>query len=86
MGIYENGPKPKASRSKMPAQKADPKKIRNDKDLTSLVKQIKNGPKTAKEILYDSDKNVVGILQRNDEPFFLTQAQSKELEKLQEED
>ena len=82
MSIYENGPKPKASRTKMPSQKADPKKILNDKSLTGLVKQIKNGPTTAKEILYDSDKNVVGILQRNDEPFFLDKAQTKELERL----
>lgn len=83
MSIYDNGPKPRA-RTKTPPQKADAKKIMNDKDLTSLVKQIKGGPTSAKEILYDTDKNVIGVLQRNDTPFFLTQAQAKELQKLQE--
>ena len=84
MSIYENGPKPKASRTKTPPQKANPKDIRNDKDLTTLVKQMKGGPKTAKELLYDTDKNIVGVLQRNDTPFFFTQAQVKELKTLQE--
>jgi hypothetical protein len=84
MGIYENGPKPtKVSRSKTPPQKVNPKQIRNNKDLTTLVQQIKGGPKTAKEILYDTDKNIVGVLQRNDTPFFFTQAQIKELQILQ---
>lgn len=82
MSIYENGSKPRA-RTKTPPQKADPKKILNDKDLASLVKQIKGGPTSAKEILYDTEKNVVGVLQRNDTPFFFTQKQVKELETLQ---
>ena len=85
MSIYENGPKTKASktsRTKTPSQKADPKQILNDKSLTELIKQLNGGPKTAKELLYDSEKNVIGVLQRNDTPFFLTQTQSKELEKL----
>jgi len=85
MSIYENGPKPKASRTKMPPQKADPQKITTKRDLSDLVKQLKNGPTSAKEILYDSDKNIVGILQRNDVPFFLDKPQTKELEKLLEE-
>ena len=83
MSIYENGPKP-TQRTKTPPQKTNPKKILNDKSLTNLVKQIKDGPKTAKEILYDTEKNVVGVLQRNDEPFFLTISQIKELKTLQE--
>ena len=85
MSIYDSGPSPKRNenRNKVPPQKANPKDILNDKDLASLVKQIKGGPTTAKEILFDSDKNVIGVLQRNDTPFFLTTAQVKELEKLQ---
>ena len=89
MSIYENGPKPKASASrknKLPSQKADTKQIVNDKDLTALVKQIKKGPQSAKELLYDSEKNVVGVLQRNGVPFFLSQSQIKELQQLQVKD
>ena len=83
MSIYENGPRPKnKNRTKEPPRKADTKKIRNDKTLTNLVNQISGGPTTAKEILYDTDKNIVGILQRNDDPFFLNPAQTKELERL----
>lgn len=85
MSIYENGPKPKkvgAKRTNIPPQKVDPKEILNDSKLTDLVRRIPGGPDTAKEILYDVDKNIVGVLQRNNEPFILTKEQSKELEKL----
>jgi len=76
MSIYENGVKSKASpRTKMPSQKADTKQILNDKNLSKLVKQIKNGPKSAKEIIYDADKNILGVLQQNNEPFMFDKKQ-----------
>ena len=86
MSIYENGPSPKSGRGEiknplkgnLPPQKVDPKHIMNNRDLTKLVKLMKKGPKTAKEILYDHKKNIVGILQRDDTPFIFTEDQVKE--------
>lgn len=91
MSIYENSGStsaPKAKPKRQPKstsapQAAKPKSIRNDKDLTALVKQIKHGPKSAKELLYDTSKEVIGVLQRDDEPFFFTDAQVKEFKQLQ---
>ena len=83
MSIYENGFNEGApSKSKRPSQKVDVKKIRNDKDLTSLVKQMKKGPKTAKELLYDTDENIVGVLQRNNEPYLFTEYEVAEFIKI----
>ena len=66
MSIYNNDfNEASPSKGNKPSQKVDTTKIRNDKDLASLVKQMKRGPKTAKEILYDTEENIVGILQRN---------------------
>jgi len=80
---YEN-PIKSTSRNNVPPQQVVPKKILNDQDLTSLVKKIKNGPSSAKEILYDSEKKIIGVLQRNDTPFFFSPQQIEELRKLRE--
>lgn len=84
MSIYENGPAPKPpkKRTTIPPQKANTKEILNNQDLTLIVQQIKNGPKTAKELLYDTEKNIIGVIQRNDDPYFFDNKQVKELEKL----
>jgi hypothetical protein len=83
MSIYDNSFTPKERvRTNKPSQKVDTKKILNDKDLTSVVKRMKNGPKTAKEIIYDIDGNVVGILQRSGEPYLFDDKQVKEFLKL----
>ncbi len=80
MSIYESGAKP----TRTPKQTTVPQKVEtgdilNSKSLTEIVKGMKNGPKTAKELIFDSKKNLIGILQRDGEPFFLTQAQIQEI-------
>jgi len=81
MSIYDNmvGETRKVQKSSTP-----PKDIKNSKNLTDIVKQMKSGPKTAKEVLFDHDGNVIGILQRNDEPYFLSPSEKKEFLKLAE--
>jgi hypothetical protein len=81
MNIYENGISPR-KRTNTPPRKADPKEILNDQSLSALVKMIKNGPTTAKEVLYDTDKNIIGVLQRDNTPFFFTDKQSKDFTKI----
>ena len=82
MSIYENSKGASNKKSSHP-QAAKTKNIRNDKDLTALVKQMKKGPKTAKEILFDSDKSILGVLQRDGEPYMFSDAELKEFLKLQ---
>jgi len=83
MSIYDSGVSPRnENRTKTPPRKANPKEILNDKSLSMLVSSMKNGPKSVKEILYDTEKNVIGVLQQNDTPFFFTDKQVKEFEKL----
>ena len=82
MSIYENSFETKAKKrgNKGSSDKVDPSKILNDKDLTNVVKQMKSskGLKTAKEILYDTEENVVGILQRNNDPYLFSDKEQKE--------
>jgi len=77
MSIYESSVNEKSRASSV-------KDIRNNKDLTSLVKQMRTGPKTAKEILFDHDDNVIGILQRNDTPYFFSSSEHKDFLSLAE--
>ena len=79
MSIFENVPR---KRTKMPSQKTDPKQILNDKSLTDIVKGIKGGPSSAKEIVYDSDKNILGVLQNSGEPFIFDSKQLAQFTKL----
>jgi len=60
---------------------ADTKAIRNDKDLTSTVKEFDRSIGGAKEILYDHEKNIIGILLRSGEPYFFSEKQSKDFTK-----
>ena len=85
MSIYENSTDIKTKATKRdnkgePSQKVDPKKILNDKSLSDLVKQMKStkGLNTAKEVLYDSEENIVGILQRNNSPYLFNEKEQKE--------
>ncbi len=81
MSIYENRETKYQKRDKgNPSQKVDPSKILNDKELTKMVIQMKTakGLKTAKEILYDTDENIVGILQRNNSPYLFSDKEEKE--------
>ena len=81
MSIYDNNFNEEApSKSKKPSQKVDVTKIRNDKDLTSLVKQMKTAKKlkTGKEILYDTDGDIVGILQRNNDVYLFSMKEQEE--------
>jgi len=78
MSIYDNGIKESVKKNRMPSQKVDTKKILNNSGLSEIVKQIKNGPKTAREILFDTDDNPIGVLQRDYSPFFFNKQQLKE--------
>lgn len=60
---------------------ADTNNIRNNKDLTSIVKSFDKSLGATKEILYDHDKNIIGLLLRSGEPHFFTEKQSKEFAK-----
>jgi hypothetical protein len=81
MSIYESSSTTK-KRTNSEISKSS-KEIRNNKDLTSIVKQMKNGPKTAKEVLFDHVGNTIGVLQRNNEPYFFSQTEVKEFIKIQ---
>ena len=56
---------------------ADTKNIRNDKDLTAIVKEFDKSIGGVKEILYDHKKVEIGLLLRSGEPYFFTEKQSK---------
>jgi len=77
MSIYGNSPINEKGSKATPVGD-----IRNSKELQSVVKLMKKGPSTAKEILFDHDDNVIGILQRNDTPYFFTKEQQKEFLKI----
>lgn len=80
MSIYDNGGS--NPRAKGPSQKVDVSKILNDKNLTKMVQQMKRGPKTAKEVLYDTDENIVGILQRDNSPYLFSDAEQQDFIKI----
>ncbi len=83
MSIYDNATS--SVREKRTSKEAtSPKKILNDKSLKDIVKQMKSGPKTAKEVLYDHEGNVIGILQRNDTPHFFSSNELKDFLKIAE--
>ena len=86
MSIYDNGfgstKSQRRAKQGAPSQKVDTSKILNDKELTGLVNKMKKGPKTAKEILYDSDENIVGILQRDNLPYLFSDSEAKEFIKI----
>lgn len=88
MSIYENGydttKSQKRQSNKGPNLKVDTKKINNDKGLTEIVKQMKTakGLKTAKEIIYDYNENIVGILQRDNTPYLFDDKELAEFIKL----
>ncbi len=60
---------------------ADTKGIRNNKDLTSTVKDFDKSIGGVKEILYDHNKNIIGLLLRTGEPHFFAEKQSKDFTK-----
>ena len=83
MSIYENrdtDTKATKRANKGSSDKVNPNKILNDKDLTKVVLQMKStkGLKTAKEILYDTEENIVGILQRNNDVYLFDEKEQKE--------
>lgn len=85
MSIYENSGNDVKTKAKKRANrgnstKVDTSKILNDKALTLLVKEMKStkGLKTAKEILFDTNENIVGILQRDNSPYLFSSKELKE--------
>ena len=76
MGIYDS------IKNQINQIKSLPKKLLGDRNLKKVVKKMKDGPKSAKQILYDFNENIVGILQQNDEPFIFSEPQIKEFVEL----
>ena len=80
MSIYENRDLDTKStkRKNNDTQKVDPKKILNDKNLTSFIKEVTNFKGTAKEIIYDMSRVPIGVLQKNNTPYLFSDAERKE--------
>lgn len=57
---------------------ASTKDIRNDKDLTALVKEFDSSIGGVKEIIFDHNKSIIGLLKRSGEPHFFSEKESKE--------
>jgi len=81
MSIYDSGPS-LSKRGNVPPQSANPKQILIKEDISELVKQIKGAPSTVKELLYDVDKNLIGVIDGQGNPFFFNASQEKEMKKL----
>ena len=82
MSIYDNGfsttKSQRRARSGNPT-KVDVSKVLNDKDLTELIKKvIPKFKSSAKELLYDTDGDIIGFLTRKDTPYFFTDKEQKE--------
>lgn len=56
---------------------ANVKLIRNDKELTSIVKEFDKKIGAVKEVLYDHNKEIIGLLLRSGEPHFFSESESK---------
>jgi len=83
MGIYDNTPIKSSTLAQKKSNTTHKKsKVIGSKKLKDLVKLMKNGPKSAKEILYDSGEHYVGILMQNDEPYLFDEKQIKEFTNL----
>ena len=80
MSIYDNITETKATKRKSGGnqQKVDPSKILNDKNLTEIVKDtIPNFKTSAKEVLYDMDGDIVGVLQKDGNPYLFDDTEVK---------
>ncbi|MCK5536495.1 MAG: hypothetical protein KAI79_06690 [Bacteroidales bacterium] len=77
MSIY-NSPSPRTSQYN---SSQSPKDILNDKDINSLIKKIKPSL-SAKEILYDYNKELIGVLRRNNKPYFFNEEERKKFVRL----
>lgn len=60
---------------------ANVKNIRNDKDLTAQVKEFDPKIGAVKEIIYDHDKKIIGLLKRSGDPHFFSEKESKDFTK-----
>jgi len=84
MSIY-NSSKPKASsKTSDQTKSANTSKIRNDKDLTSKVKEFDKKIGATKEIIYDHKGEMVGLLLRSGEPYLFSVAEANKFTKFME--
>ena len=86
MSIYGNSVKElqedtkatKRKESNKPSISVNPKKILNDKDLTTLLKNTTGFKSTAKELLHDVEGEVLGVLQKDGDVYLFSDKEFKE--------